>query len=512
MYKTIRMLPALLLLALGTACTNDPADTPAATGLPLVLEHVYIGTSTKADPYEPGFADGSRLEATIALDGVITEGTYVYQDGQWTSDATAYWQNTTEAHDVTLCTPQPSPATPAEGFTIDNWRTYDVLEYSQTTTATTSFALEHTRAQFCIALVKGTGMTDEELNSASVTTNNIKMLHTDDAHYGLFNPDTEITSVEIDINGSKYPYTPQYGITLEKGKCTILTLKVNKVGVSGITISGEDWKNVTGTAAIDDTFTQIACNGTDNITIPEKATKLLITGTLTENDVTAINNAKNQIAHLYVTATADENVWNSLKMSISTGGGPGTGEMFSPNNTLQSICITQATNIGENAFNYCTALENAYLPKAVTIGDDAFNNCESLTSISLPAATYIGEEAFYDCESLTNISLPAATNIADFAFQQCDNLTSISLPAATYIGYGTFYNCLSLTTISLSKDAANNIGNQAFYGCYLLITLHLPDLTAEEFEANPGTYISLGGVNWQHIYYNGGEWHRDENN
>ena len=41
MYKTIRMLPAALLLLLGTACTHDPADSPAATGLPLVLEHVY---------------------------------------------------------------------------------------------------------------------------------------------------------------------------------------------------------------------------------------------------------------------------------------------------------------------------------------------------------------------------------------------------------------------------------------------------------------------------------------
>lgn len=39
MYKTIRILPALLLLALGTACTNDLADSPAATGLPLVLEN-----------------------------------------------------------------------------------------------------------------------------------------------------------------------------------------------------------------------------------------------------------------------------------------------------------------------------------------------------------------------------------------------------------------------------------------------------------------------------------------
>lgn len=489
MYKTIRMLPALLLM-LGTACTNDVADTPAETGTPLVLENVYIGTPTKADPYESGFADGNTLTATLTLDEVTTEGIYTYNGTTWTATTPAYWQNSTEEHTLTLrTTPEPTPTMPEEGFTANNWHEYDILTYEGTATpGTTTFTLTHTRAQFCVALEKGDGMTDDELAAATVTANNIGMLSADGAHYALFNPGTKIASVNIDINGSTYTYTPDKDIPLTAGTCTILTLKVNKVGVSGITVSGEGWKDVTGTAAIDDTFEQIACNGTDNITIPDDATKLLITGTLTSTDIEAINNAKDQITHLYVTATADVNVWNSLKMSISTGGGPGTGEMFSPNNTLQSICITQATNIGENAFNYCTALENAYLPKAVTIGEEAFNNCKSLTSISLPAATSIGKEAFYKCESLTNISLPAATNIADFAFQQCNNLTSISL----------------------SKDAKDNIEDDAFYGCDLLTTLHLPDLEAADF--NEGTYANFGGHDWQHIYYNGGEWHRNENN
>lgn len=488
MYKTIRMLPAaLLLLLLGTACTHDLADTPADTGLPLVLENVYIGTPTKADPYESGFVDGSTLTATLTLGEVTTEGTYTYNGTTWTATTPAYWQNSTEAHTVTIrTTPQPSPATPTDGFTADDWHLYDILEYSKTTTATTSFALEHTRAQFCVALEKGDGMTDDELAAATVNANNIGMLSAKGAHYALFAPGTEITSVVITIGNDTYSYTPKETIILTKGQCTILTLKVNKADVSAITVSGEDWKDVTGTAAKGD-FIVKECQGED-LTIDNDETKLLITGTLTSTDIETINNAKNQITHLYVTATAEENVWNSLKMSISTGGGSGTGETFSPNTTLQSICITQATNIGENAFNYCTALANAYLPKAVTIGDDAFSICKSLTNISLPAATNIGEEAFYKCESLTNISLPAATNIADFAFQQCNNLT----------------------TISLSKNAKDNIEDDAFYGCDRLTTLHLPDLEAADF--SEATYANFGGHNWQHIYYNGGEWHRDANN
>ena len=97
MYKTIRMLPAALLLLLGTACTNDPADNPTATGTPLVLEHVYIGTPTKVDPYEPDFTDGSTLTATLALgDDVTTEGTYTYNGTTWTATTPAYWQHSTK--------------------------------------------------------------------------------------------------------------------------------------------------------------------------------------------------------------------------------------------------------------------------------------------------------------------------------------------------------------------------------------------------------------------------------
>lgn len=432
MYKTIRMLPALLLL-LGTACTNDVADTPAATGTPLVLEHVYIGTPTKAEPYEPGFTDGSMLEATIALDGVTTGGTYVYQDGQWTSDATAYWQNTTEAHDVTLRTPEPKDDMPA-AFTQDNWHEYDLLEYSQTTTATTTFSLTHTRAQFCVALEKGDGMSDDELAAATVTANSIGMLSANGAHYALFDPGTAITSVNIDINGSKYPYTPESAITLpqEQGKCTILTLNVNKAGVSGITVSGEGWKDVTATSEVviedlPEGIIPIHSNGGD-LDIPADATALLITGTLNNADITTINNAKDRITHLYVTATS--NAWGELLMKRTS--------------SLKSVYLAHTTNIKAAAFERCT--------------------------------------------SLTSISLPNATVINNFAFLSCSNLTNINLPKAT------------------------TIKNHAFYGCTSLTTLYLLNLTAEEFNADQGKYTSFGDHKWQHIYYNGGEWHRNENN
>ena len=441
MYKTIRMLPAaLLLLLLGTACTNDPADNPADTGLPLVLENVYIGAQTKAEPYDPGFADGSMLEATIALDGVTTGGTYVYQDGQWTSDATAYWQNTTEAHDVTLRTPEPKDDMPA-AFTQDNWHEYDLLEYSKATKATTSFTLTHTRAQLCVALEKGKGLTDDELAAATVTANNIGMLHDNGAHYALFDPGTEITSVNIDINGSEYLYNPESAITLpqEQGQCTILTLKVNKAGVSGITISGEGWQDVTATSEVviedlPEGIIPIHSNGRD-LDIPDDATALLITGTLNSPDITTINSAKDRITHLYVFATSY--VWDELQMNRTS--------------SLESVYLAHATNIKTAAFERCTSLTSINLPNATVINNFAFLSCSNLTNINLPKATSIGNQAFHGT-SLTSISLPNATTINSMAFRECTKLTSINLPnARNFTGSQTFYGCTNLNTISLPK-------------------------------------------------------------
>ena len=112
---------------------------------------------------------------------------------------------------------------------------------------------------------------------------------------------------------------------------------------------------------------------------------------------------------------------------------------------------------------------------------------------------------------MLSICFTQAISIGKEAFIRCRNLTNATLPKVASIGSRAFYGS-TLTTISLSKDAKDNIGADAFSDCFNLTTLHLLDLTAEEFEANPGAYTSFGDHEWQHIYYNGGEWHRDANN
>ena len=507
MYKTIRMLPAaLLLLLLGTACTNDLANAPA-TGFPLVLEHVYIGTSTKAEPYEPGFTDGSTLEATIALNGVTTtEGTYRYNGTTWeqTSTTPAYWQNTKEEHTVTLRTPKPEYDMPA-AFTQENWHEYDLLEYSQATTATNSFTLAHTRAQLCVALEKGNGLTSAELAAAKVSVNGTGMLrHLNSAHYAILAPAEKARpEIVIDINGSKYPYTPDKDIPLTAGTCTILTLALNKVGVEGFQVSsGEGWQDMTATSTEDDTWIVRHSTGGDlDLSDIGNDAKLLITGTLTSDDMTTISHAKNQITHLYIMAKAkdnDESIWNKE-------------EFMQESTSLQSVCITEATAIGKYAFYGCGQLTNVSLPKVKSTDSSVFWDCTNLVSVSLPQATTLGNSNFHGCTTLTDISLPEATALGDgffakctslasvhlpkvegailsLTFRECGALTDISLPKVTSIGTDVFANCSSLTNVHLPNVATVGIG--AFGNCKALTSLCLPKATS----INNGAFRSCSSL------------------
>jgi hypothetical protein len=171
--------------------------------------------------------------------------------------------------------------------------------------------------------------------------------------------------------------------------------------------------------------------------------------------------------------------------------------------TLASVNLPKATEIGSEAFEDCTALTEVNLPEATTIGGtaiviggNAFAGCTSLASISLPKATYIGGSAFSGCTALTEVDLPESTEIDNYAFSDCTSLASINLPKATYIGGSAFSDCTALTEASLPEET--EISPSAFEGCTALTEVSLPEATTIGADAFRGctslTSVSLPNV------------------
>lgn len=504
------LLPALCL----AACTADEPATLNADGQALVIEDLRIaGSNTRADaqPIEGSFVEGSTLQATITYNGQSSTGLYTYNNNVWMSHATAYWL-TGKEQTVTLRTPEPRPAMPDE-FTATNWHLYDILEYSGQTAPTTSFILNHTRAQLCVTLTAGTGLTDAELTGATVMINSTQLWHTNGAHYALLDPATYATlpALTITLGGETYTYTPGTNAPAPTaGRCLMLTLSVSKAQVSALSTTSTGWQELTATGTEDTNATILHCATPGSLTVPGNLSgRVYVTGTIDNNDLSALTGKLANVTHLYIVAESGETEEGGL--TVPTG-------IASSNNSLQAVAILHAETIGERAFIDCSSLTSIELPAAKTIGDNAFNMCIGLRSIDLPKATSIGSEAFNMCRSLTSIDLPIATSIREWAFWGCRSLTSIDLPAATRIGSYAFYSCEKLENINL--PAANDIGSDAFRFCTGLESLAVPSTatagsnifyrssptnlfltdegTTEDTAADLATW---GGVTWQTIYY-----------
>ena len=85
--------------------------------------------------------------------------------------------------------------------------------------------------------------------------------------------------------------------------------------------------------------------------------------------------------------------------------------MASRNATTYNIPNT-VTEIGQNAFYYCTKMISITIPDSVTtIGAGAFYSCSSLKEITIPqSVTSIGADAFLHCGNLTAINIKGTAN------------------------------------------------------------------------------------------------------
>ena len=135
---------------------------------------------------------------------------------------------------------------------------------------------------------------------------------------------------------------------------------------------------------------------------------------------------------------------------------------FISNSHLESIDLSNVTEIGEDAFYHCTALKSVTVPDTVSILEPrTFGNCMALETVQLSSMLdKIGEHCFYNCLSLKEITIPGRVDTIDS---------------------GAFLNCPELKSIALN-DAVKTIGNYAL-GYYVdaetMKYSHIPDFVIE---------------------------------
>ena len=154
---------------------------------------------------------------------------------------------------------------------------------------------------------------------------------------------------------------------------------------------------------------------------------------------------------------------------------------FADCTALESVTFaegSQLASIGDNAFNYCNALESIAIPNSVTsIGESAFEMCYGLVSATLSnSMETIPNSMFYECIGLKNVTIPESiTTIGNEAFSDCYALESITLPnSVTTVGAKAFQSCIKLESATLS-NAMETIPNSMFYECTGLKNITIPE-------------------------------------
>lgn len=147
------------------------------------------------------------------------------------------------------------------------------------------------------------------------------------------------------------------------------------------------------------------------------------------------------------------------------------GELTSFNTIKRVIVGSKVNNIGNQAFDDCSNLENVVIPDSVaSIGDYGFADCKHLTDITI------------------GIGL---TSIGDWAFQGCDSLTSIVIPTGVReIGQYAFYDCSSLTTMTVQATNPPSLGVNPFDSSIQTIYVPASSVSTYKFATGWKKYAS----------------------
>lgn len=135
--------------------------------------------------------------------------------------------------------------------------------------------------------------------------------------------------------------------------------------------------------------------------------------------------------------------------------------------TITSI-NSNASKVGEFAFDGCNALTTAIFPEATEVEGWAFNGCEALKKVVLSKATSIGAEAFAS-SGLEKIDAPLVESIGD-SFKNCSYLTDVNMPKLKTIGTLAFN---SSGIVEASFPECESIGQTSFANCPNLEVLDL---------------------------------------
>lgn len=170
-------------------------------------------------------------------------------------------------------------------------------------------------------------------------------------------------------------------------------------------------------------------------------------------------------------------------------------QTFAENNSLKFVSFGQNSQLEmlvNGTFYNCKSLERFVIPANVKVLEGAlygdyglesgyrgvFEGCTSLKSVTFEEGSKcseIGNNAFYGCSALESFTIPSAvSSLGISAFEGCSSIREIVIPSTAAIYQSNlFRNCTSLERVTLN-DKATALPNGMFYNCSALKQIVIP--------------------------------------
>lgn len=198
--------------------------------------------------------------------------------------------------------------------------------------------------------------------------------------------------------------------------------------------------------------------------------------------------------------------------SVRAGGTVVPDRAFAGCEFLTCVVLTEAQNVGNNAFENCPLLEEVVLPQSVTaMGAGLFDGCERIKAVTLP---YLGDGAdllyagfafgganYLDNmsampESLRSLTVYIDGKVPDYAFYECDRLTELTLIGNVQsLGDYSFYRCKRLKTLSLvGEEGFGGVSDLGIYTFAFCSALNAIQLSSDVTSVPDGCFYSCASL------------------
>ena len=154
--------------------------------------------------------------------------------------------------------------------------------------------------------------------------------------------------------------------------------------------------------------------------------------------------------------------------------------------SLESVTIhDNVTEIGNYAFQYCSALESIDIPNSVTrIGHGVFS---SSGLKSLEYSVNAGTGLCQYCYSLVSVVVgEGVTTIEAGSFNGCDALTAIDIASTVEEFGGGSLNCKNLASMTVRATTPPSGVNAAMGAVPAACTIYVPDSAVDTYKAASG--------------------------